>query len=108
MQIREAAIRTSDEISANTASTVMLARLSRASQLPRRAAGVPIRLSTQLASAPSTSAVDALNAPLSQTDPELFDIIEHDFLARVFTAERHVCILGINIPRMANISAPSR
>ena len=78
MQIREAAIRTSDEISANTASTVMLARLSRASQLPRRAAGVPIRLSTQLASAPSTSAVDALNAPLSQTDPELFDIIEHE------------------------------
>jgi len=39
---------------------------------------VPIRLSTQLASAPSTSAVDALNAPLSQTDPELFDIIEHE------------------------------
>ena len=56
----------------------MLARLARASQLPRRAAGVPIRLSTQLASAPSTSAVDALNAPLSQTDPELFDIIEHE------------------------------
>ena len=39
---------------------------------------MPIRLSTQLASAPSTSAVDALNAPLSQTDPELFDIIEHE------------------------------
>ena len=56
----------------------MLARITRASQLPRRAAGVPIRLSTQLASAPSTSAVDALNAPLSQTDPELFDIIEHE------------------------------
>ena len=56
----------------------MLAKLARASQLPRRAAGVPIRLSTQLASAPSTSAVDALNAPLSQTDPELFDIIEHE------------------------------
>ena len=56
----------------------MLARIARASQLPRRAAGVPIRLSTQLASAPSTSAVDALNAPLSQTDPELFDIIEHE------------------------------
>jgi len=56
----------------------MLAKLCRASQLPRRAAGVPIRLSTQLASAPSTSAVDALNAPLSQTDPELFDIIEHE------------------------------
>ena len=56
----------------------MLSRIARASQLPRRAAGVPIRLSTQLASAPSTSAVDALNAPLSQTDPELFDIIEHE------------------------------
>ena len=56
----------------------MLTRIARASQLPRRAAGVPIRLSTQLASAPSTSAVDALNAPLSQTDPELFDIIEHE------------------------------
>ena len=37
-----------------------------------------------------------------------FDIIEHDFLARVFTSERDVCILGINIPRMANISALSR
>ena len=56
----------------------MLSRASRLPQLARRAAGVPIRLSTQLASAPSTSTVDALNAPLSQTDPELFDIIEHE------------------------------
>ena len=63
---------------ASLASPGMLSRAARLPQLARRAAGVPIRLSTQLASAPSTSAVDALNAPLSQTDPELFDIIEHE------------------------------
>ena len=73
-------------ISASTSrssSPTLVAMLSRS--LSRYQAVAPrgaARLSTAVrtATAGSQAAADALNAPLSATDPELFDIIEHEKL----------------------------
>ena len=49
---------------------------------PRGAPAAAARLSTAVraTTASGQAAADALNAPLSVTDPELFDIIEHEKL----------------------------
>ena len=66
-----------------SSSPTVVAMLSRS--LSRYQAVAPrgaARLSTAVrtATAGSQAAADALNAPLSATDPELFDIIEHEKL----------------------------
>ena len=59
------------------------------------------RLSTAVRASTATSqaAADALNAPLSATDPELFDIIEHEKLRQEWSqAYSHTRSPGIHTP----------
>ena len=68
---------------AHLSATALFAMLRRSlSRYQAVAPAAAARLSTAVraAAAGGQAAADALNAPLSVTDPELFDIIEHEKL----------------------------